>query len=149
MELAKRFEGLRDLRSDGLVYPYLDPVALPTIGFGRLLSREKHADLSRWVPITLETAEEYLMVDLAKAAAAVDRLCPVPLSDLQRAALIDFAFNCGAGNLQVSALRQKVLRGEHDEVPAQLGRWVFAAGVKYRGLVLRRKAEAALYIAGS
>lgn len=86
------------------------------------------------------------MEDLAKALAAVRRLCPVPLEDHQLAALVDFTFNAGAGNLQISALRQCVLRGDHERAAEQFGRWVYARGVKLPGLVRRRQAEEALYV---
>lgn len=150
-DLATRpgFDGLHDPDpGTWLIEPYHDPVGYPTIGYGHLLSREAGADLSRWPPITIAEAQSLLWADLARAARSVERLCPVPLSDPQFAALIDFTFNCGAGNLQASALRQVVIRGEHDEVPAQLQRWVYSRGRKWGGLVRRRRAEAELYLAG-
>lgn len=137
-DLAKPFEGLR-------LKPYHDPVGLPTIGHGHLLSKEPWADLSRWQPITEEEADRLLEADMGKAARAVERLCPVPLTDCQKGALIDFAFNAGAGALQASALRQAILREDHDAAAGQFSRWVFARGVKLPGLVRRRTAEAALY----
>jgi lysozyme len=134
-------------RSEGCdLAPYHDPVGFPTQGWGRLLSREKWADLSKWPTITQETADAWLLEDLLSKAAAVRRLCPVPLTAGQYAALIDFAFNAGAGNLEVSTLRKCVNRGDHDEVPAQLRRWVYAGGVKLPGLIRRRNAEVALYL---
>lgn len=151
-DLATRpgFDCLHDPNpATSLIEPYYDPVGYPTQGYGELLSKVKWEPLSKYPAISVDEARARLGKHLLLASAAVDRLCPVPLSDPQRAALIDFAFNCGAGNLQVSALRQKVLHGEHNEVPEQLKRWVFAGGVKYRGLVRRRQAEAELYISGS
>ncbi len=136
--LARQFEGLR-------LTPYHDPVGYPTIGYGTLLSREPWVDLSRWPAITSEEAERLLREHLETFAASVARLCPVPLSDHQRAALIDFTYNAGAGNLQASGLRQCVLRGDHEAAVEQFGRWVFARGVKLPGLVRRRQAEAEMY----
>ena len=139
--LARRFEGLR-------LAPYHDPVGYPTIGYGTLLSREVGADLSRWPPIDEAEAERLLTVELNRVAAQVARLCPVPLADHRRAALIDFAYNVGGGNLQASALRQCVRRGDHDGAVRQFGRWVYARGVRLPGLVRRRAAEAGLYRGG-
>lgn len=136
--LARRFEGLR-------LQPYHDPVGYPTIGYGTLLSREVGADLSRWQPVTEDEAERLLMADLTRYAAKVVRLCPLPLEDHRRAALIDFAYNVGAGNLQASALRQAVLRGDHEGAGRQFGRWVYARGVRLVGLVRRRHSEAEVY----
>lgn len=137
-DLAKPFEGLR-------LEPYHDPVGYPTIGHGHLLSKEPWADLSQWPAITAAQAESLLIEDMTKAGGAVKRLCPVDLTDSQRAALIDFAFNLGAGALQASALRQAILREDHETAAGQFGRWVFARGRKLPGLVLRRAAESTLY----
>ena len=62
-------------------------------------------------------------------------------------ALRSFAFNLGAGALQRSTLRRKVNREEHDAVPTEFRRWVWAGGRKLKGLVRRREAEPALYAA--
>lgn len=137
--LAKQFEGLR-------LVPYHDPVGYPTIGYGTLLSREPWDDLSKWKPITAGEAEAMMLDDLGSFERKVRKLCPVPLSDAQLGALIDFAYNAGAGNLQSSALRQCVLRGDHEGAAANFGRWVYARHVKLPGLIRRRKAEAALYL---
>ena len=69
----------------------------------------------------------------------------VPLEDGRFDALSSFAFNLGAGALQRSTLRRKVNRAEHDAVPAELRRWVWAGGRKLKGLMLRREAEAEFY----
>ena len=137
--IAKPFEALR-------LRPYHDPVGFPTIGYGHLLSREPWADLSRWKAIDEAEAERLLAVDLAKAARAVRRLCPVPLSVEQSAALIDFAFNLGAGNLQISTLRKAIIRGDMNRAAEQLGRWVYARGVKLPGLIRRRAAEREMFL---
>jgi lysozyme len=136
--IAARCEGLR-------LQPYHDPVGFPTIGYGHLLSREPWAPLERWKPITPSEAHDLLNIDLARAASAVLRMVKVPLTDAQYAALVDFAFNCGAGNLQASTLLRLVNAERHDEVPPQFLRWVYARGVRLAGLVNRRTAEAALY----
>lgn len=133
-DIAKPFEGLR-------LEPYHCPAGFPTIGYGHLLSREKGADLSRWQAISEDQAHTLLEKDMAAAAASVARLINVPLSDYQRAALIDFAFNCGAGNLQSSTLRRVINRGEYSEAPKQFMRWVYAGPVRLAGLVRRRAAE--------
>ena len=42
-------------------------------------------------------------------------------------------------------LRRRVNRGEHDAVPAEFRRWVWAGGRKLKGVIRRRVAEAGLY----
>lgn len=139
VDIAKPFEGLR-------LRPYYDPVGYPTIGYGHLLSREPWADLSRWREIDEREAERQLAIDLRRAAKSVYRLCPGPLKATQLAALIDFTFNCGAGNLEVSTLRKAVNRGDVARAAEQFGRWVYARGVKLPGLVRRRAAEREMFL---
>jgi lysozyme len=132
--IARPFEDLR-------LSAYHDPVGYPTQGYGRLLSRTPWEDLSRWPDIDEATAERWLEEDMSSSLASVRRLIVAPLTDEQEAALVDFAFNCGAGNLQVSTLRRVVNRGEYEAAPAQFMRWVYARGVRLNGLVRRRRAE--------
>lgn len=138
-ELATPFEGLS-------LIAYRDPVGFWTQGFGRLMSRDLDADPSQWPPIEEETAHRWLEEDMLRALRSVRRLIVVPLTVNQEAALVDFVYNCGGGNLQASTLRRVVNREEHEAAPAQLRRWVYARGRKLRGLVRRREAEANLYL---
>ena len=85
--------------------------------------------------------------DMAQALMSVWRLIKVPLNDNQEAALADFTFNCGSGNLQTSTLRRVINRGAFDETPQQFMRWVYARGRKLNGLIRRRTAEAELFMA--
>lgn len=144
-DIAKHFEGFIDgNRKTPAIEPYRDPAGYWTIGWGHLLTRNVQAPQPP--AATLEQCEIWLSEDLNKAAYSIRRLCPVPLTINQYAALIDFAFNCGAGNLEVSALRQKVLRGEHIAAAEQFKRWIYSRGSVYPGLVRRRAAETALYL---
>lgn len=142
------FDGLHDPdKRTVLIEPYYDPVGLPTIGYGHLLSRVAWAPLDQFPAITVSQAEALLRSDLMKAAGAVMRMVKVKLNANQIAALIDFVFNAGAGNFEISTIRKVINRGDFASVPAQLMRWVYAKGVKLPGLVRRRKAEAALWVA--
>lgn len=138
-EIAKPFEGLR-------LEPYHDPVGYPTIGYGHLLCRTPWADLSQWGVIDEHEAERMLQEDMRSAAGSVRRLISAPLTDGQEAALIDFAFNCGGGNLQASTLRRVINRGELDAAPEQFMRWVYARKVRLPGLVRRRSAEVDMWL---
>lgn len=165
--VAKPFESCHKIGPDGLVYPYFDPVGFPTQGWGRLLSREAwwptgvrpatraerlalEARLTeRWPAQTRELVDEWFDEDMKRHALAVLRIVRADLSAEQLAALIDFAFNAGPGNLQVSTLRRMVERGEHEAAADQFLRWIFAAGIKLPGLVRRRQAERELYLSGT
>lgn len=133
-EIAKPFEGL-------VLHPYHCPAGYPTIGYGHLLSREKHADLDQWEPLTHEEAEALLHQDMTKALVGALRHTLVAVTDGQLAALADFCYNLGIGAYQRSTLRNVINQGYPDEAPEQFRRWVYAGGRRLRGLVLRRGAE--------
>ncbi|WP_372400746.1 lysozyme (plasmid) [Azospirillum sp. HJ39] len=134
--LVQHFEGLR-------LTAYLCPAGVPTIGYGHT------AGVKMGQTITAAQADAFLSVDLAAAAAQVDRLVRVPLTDDQRGALSSFVFNLGPGSLQSSTLLKLLNARDYDGAVIQFGRWVYAKvnGVSTRlpGLVARRAAEAALF----
>lgn len=138
LNLIKQFEGFEP-------EIYLDAAGYPTIGYGHLI-RKDEGDMYR-NGITESAAGALLAKDVWAAERAVLRLIKVPLTDGQFDALVSFTFNLGGGALQRSTLRRKVNREEHADVPEEFMRWVWAGGRKLRGLVRRRYAEAALYIA--
>lgn len=126
--------------------PYHDPVGYPTVGYGHLLSKNPYEDLGKYESLTEEQGLDLLLKDMERSLASVFRLIEFPLKDCQYAALVDFAFNCGSGNLQASTLRRVINRGELDEAPAQFRRWVYARGVKLAGLIRRREAEVDMWL---
>ena len=136
LDLIKRFEGFSPTI-------YICPAGYPTIGYGHVvLAHEQDQFVAG---ITPDQATELLRKDVRIAERAVLRLISVPLTDGQFDALVSFTFNLGAGALQRSTLRRKVSRGEHESVPAELMKWVWAAGKRMPGLVRRRKAETSVY----
>jgi lysozyme len=62
--------------------------------------------------------------DLAIADKAVSKLVKVPISEYERAALIDFTFNQGAGALAESTLLKKLNAGDHDGACNEYHKWV-------------------------
>lgn len=120
---------------------YICPAGFRTIGYGHLLS-----EVESITKITHDIALELLMKDISFAEAAVLRLTRIELRQNQFDALVSFVFNLGAGAYQRSTLRAKVNRGEHDSAPAEFLRWVYANGKILKGLIARRKAEAAVYL---
>jgi len=125
---------------------YHDPVGYATIGYGHLLSRETWIGLEQFSPISDDEGLAMLLKDMERSLASVFRLIEHPLEDNQYAALVDFAFNCGSGNLQASTLRRVINRGELNEAPRQFRRWVHARGVKLAGLVRRREADVEMWL---
>lgn len=121
---------------------YMCPAGYETIGYGHMVrTGEEFRD-----GITRRWATKLLRRDVRVAECVVLRLIEVPLSDGQFDALVSFTFNVGAGALQRSTLRRVVNREEHDEVPRQLMRWIYAGGRRLKGLVQRRQAEAERYM---
>ena len=136
--LCRRFEGFRER-------PYLCAAGVPTIGYGATFYEDGTRVQLTDPPITKERAEQLLQAQIRRRfLPAVARLCPGADSQERVAALVDFAFNLGEGNLGASTLRRKVNAGEWDEVPAQFTRWNKAGGRVLRGLTIRRQAEADL-----
>ena len=54
-----------------------------------------------------------------------------------------------AGAFQASALRQKLLRREYDLAADEFLKWVYARGLKLKGLIKRRLIERNLFLSGS
>lgn len=135
LALIRRFEGLS-------LTPYRCPAGRLTIGYGHVVGKlEKFPDSG----ISAGQAENLLADDAAKAVRALACYITPELSQPRVDALASFIFNVGAGAFARSTLRGVVNRGWHQEVPAQLMRWVNAGGAPLPGLVARRQAEAALY----
>lgn len=140
---------------------YWDCAGYPTNGWGNLLSRTRLQDVMQrnsftraqanmwlhetWPAISQEQADADFRINLNKAFCSVKRLVKIPLSNKQLAALTDFAFNCGAGNLQISTLLRLVNRGEFAQAADEFGKWNKAGGIVYRGLTKRRRAECNLF----
>lgn len=153
-KLAKPFESCS-------LKAYWDPAGFPTIGWGHLLSRitraqtiKKHgftsAEVDEWLQITYPPlsqiqADDLFESDLSKTYASLERLVKVLITKEQAAALLDFAFNCGAGNLQISTLLRLVNRREFVEASYEFPKWNKAGGVVYRGLTRRRRAEQCIF----
>ena len=90
-------------------------------------------------------AEQFLREDVRSAEAAVKRFVHVELTQHEFDALVDFTFNCGAGNLQHSTLLRLVNEGHFAEASQHFGDWVKGGGHVLPGLVRRRHAEAVLF----
>ena len=133
IDLAKRWEGYRQ-------EVYFCSAGIPTSGWGHAWQGG-----AKPRPLPPDEAEEMLVFDLLVAQDALYRLspCMVLESEERQGALIDFIFNLGSGNYQASTLRRKINAGEWEEAQYQIRRWVYAAGIKLKGLILRREAEAA------
>lgn len=138
LPLLERFEGLR-------LRPYICPAGVPTIGLGSTRYLDGRPVRLTDSPITREHA--YLLAReqiLRDYLPAVLKLCPGVDTEARAAALVDFAYNLGSGNLKASTLRRRVNAGDWPAAQRELRKWVRGGGKVLPGLVLRREAEAAL-----
>jgi len=134
--LCRRFEGFYS-------HPYLCPAGVPTIGYGATFYEDGTRVTLKDAPIARERAEVLLRWQIQRRfLPAVMRQCPGADSLPRVAALIDFAFNLGEGNLAASTLRRKVNAREWDDAAAQHLRWNKAGGRVLAGLTRRCRARA-------
>lgn len=136
--LCRRFEGM-------FLHPYLCPAGVPTIGYGSTHYLDGRPVQLTDPPITRALAERMLLQSIQLTyLPAVLRLCPGIDSPERLAAIIDWCYNLGAGQLAASTLRRRINAGRWPEVPAEVRRWNRGGGRVLPGLVLRRDAEVAL-----
>jgi lysozyme len=89
---------------------------------------------------------------VSEAAAEVDRIVKVPMSEPERAAVISFcAYNIGPGKCSQSTFLKDLNAGNRAAACAQINRWIFDGGRDCRirsngcaGQVVRRQQETEL-----
>lgn len=141
--LCRQYEGLH-------LKPYLCPAGVPTIGYGATFYENGLKVTMKDAPITKERAEELLKFHLKRSfLPTVIKLCPTLDTEEKAAAILDFAFNLGTGNLKASTLRKRILASEWAAVPNELRKWNKAGGKILKGLTLRRDSEVALFVLGT
>lgn len=140
LDLIKKFEGW-------FSKPYLDPIGIPTIGYGftyYLPSRKKVTMQDK--SLTLQDGELMLREVLKGYEDDVLRLVKKPLTQNQFDALVSFTYNLGATNLSKSTLLLKLNANPNDKTIAdEFLKWNKAGGKVFTGLTKRRKEEAELY----
>jgi lysozyme len=136
-DLIRYFEGLR-LK----VYPDPGTGAEPwTVGYGHTGPDVKKDS----PPITPAIAETLMREDAERACLQALRLSPnLAGQDDRLSAIADFIFNAGSTRYKASTLRRKIRDGDWLDAKDEILKWCHAGGRKLPGLVLRRKAEAAL-----
>jgi len=126
---------------------YRDPVGLPTIGYGHLITAGD--PYREGTCLTMQEGTDLLRRDLSSFESCVTRYISVPLNGNQFSALVDFSFNVGCGGFQNSDLRTNLNRGDYGSVCTQLRRWVYGGGKVLPGLQRRRDAECNLFNSGA
>ncbi len=133
---------------------YSDAGGKLTIGVGHLLTPSELSSGKIWIKgeavryadrLSDQQILDLLGQDLEGAEDAVNNGVEVDLSQNQFDTLVSFSFNVGVGAFRNSTLRKLLNRGQYDDVPAQLHRWVHCRGKVVQGLVRRREQEIALW----
>ena len=100
IELIKKFEGFSNI-------PYLCPANVATIGYGSTRYANGLKVTLKDNSITELQAIDLLKDTLKQYEQAVDSYCRDDINQNQFDALVDFAYNCGNGNLKSSTLTKK------------------------------------------
>ncbi|OZH55730.1 lysozyme, partial [Hydrocoleum sp. CS-953] len=96
LDLIKKWEGL-------FLNAYLDPVGIPTIGYGTTRYPDGQV-VQLGDRISERNAEAYLRYECSRVAREISGLIRVPVNQNQFDALVSFAYNVGTGAFQGSTL---------------------------------------------
>jgi lysozyme len=128
--LTEQFEGCS-------LTAYQDQVCVWTIGYGHT-----GPDVKSGMIITSDQAQALLAQDVKSAAACVNKVVTVQLTQEEFDALVDFVFNLGARAFCSSTMLRELNAGDF---AAQFDLWDRAGGAVVAGLLRRRQAEADLF----
>lgn len=133
LALTEQFEGCR-------LTAYQDQVGVWTIGYGHTGPGVKPG-----MTIIDAQAQALLAQDVEGAAACVNNVVTVKLTQDEFDALVDFVFNLGAGAFSGSTMLRKLNAGDFTGAAAQFDLWDRAGGAVVAGLLRRRQEEADLF----
>lgn len=139
LALIKKYEGF-------FAKPYLDPIGIPTIGYGATYYPNKVKVTMKDKPLSEKEASELLAQMLNVYENQVALLVTKPINQNQFDALVSFTYNLGATNLGKSTLLKKVNKNPNDPtIRDEFVKWNRAGGKVLNGLTKRRRDEAVLY----
>ena len=139
LDLIKKYEGFYSK-------PYLDPIGIPTIGYGATYYPNNVKVTMKDKPLSEKEASDLLVQMLKVYENQVASLVRKPINQNQFDALVSFTYNLGATNLGKSTLLKKVNANPQDKsIADEFVKWNRAGGKVLNGLTKRRKDEATLY----
>jgi lysozyme len=112
-----------------------------TIGYGAV-----GPGIEKGVTWTQDQCNKRLLQDIARFEKGVDELVKHPISENAFSSLVCFAYNVGLENFRRSTMLKLTNQGSVVEASRQFPLWVRANGRVMPGLVMRRKAEAGLFM---
>ena len=141
LDLIKKWEGCK-------LEAYLDPVGIPTIGWGTIAYPDGQP-VAMGDRISQEQADGFLQHECNSIVPRIGRLVTVGLNQNQFDALVSFVYNVGGGAFAESTLLNKLNQGDYAGAAAEFPRWnkgeVNGKKVELPGLTNRRKDERALF----
>jgi lysozyme len=138
--LIKRFEGWRSK-------PYLCSANVPTIGWGSTMYENGDRVTLDDPEISKKRGQELFELDAERFLLQVYKACPVLTKHQNKAAaILSWTYNLGPARLRSSTMRTRINQERWVEAAQELKRWNLAAGKVTRGLILRREAEASLFL---
>lgn len=139
LQLIKEFEGF-------VSKPYLDPIGIPTIGYGATHYVDGRKVKMTDKPISEPEASELLKEMLKGYEGIVIATVKSKINQNQFDALVSFVYNLGGANFRKSTLLKKVNANPMDlTISHEFLKWNKAGGKVMKGLTRRRKAESELY----
>lgn len=142
-DLCVRFEGFR-------AEPYLDFGGVPTQGYGTVFKPDGTGVSLTDEPISEATAELWLIQTLTRSyLPGILKASPTLINHPAKlGALTDFAYNLGVARYRASTLRKRIDAGDVEGAKEEIVKWNKSGGRVLPGLVKRRAAERALFLAG-
>lgn len=140
VSLIKSFESLHDgNKATPQLEPQRDPAGYWTLGWGARYDINMREVTASTPAITPAIAYVLLKRDIARFEDIVNKNITRPLTQNQYDALVSFCYNLGG----LLDLKQKV--NDNTVTRKDFTAYVYAGGVYYRGLFIRRNKEADLY----
>jgi lysozyme len=141
LDLIKKWEGLK-------LEAYLDPVDIPTIGYGTIAYPDGR-QVAMGDRISQEQADGFLLHECTSICARVEGLCKVPINQNQYDALVSFSYNVGVGAFGDSTLLIKLNQSNYAGAASEFLHWnkgtINGQKVELPGLTNRRIDEKALF----
>ena len=130
--------------------PYVCPAGYWTIGYGSRFLANGQPVTARTSPIARADADSLLLQTVTSLDVQLSRLVRVPLSDVQRAALLSWQYNVGTAAVESSTLLRKLNAGDYAGAADELLRWDKATVrghlVELPGLAKRRAYERDVFL---
>ncbi|MCD7712910.1 MAG: lysozyme [Firmicutes bacterium] len=120
--------------------PYLCPAGVWTQGYGHTKGISKNS-----AKISQEKADQWLLEDILMSHEDLCRLVTVPITEGMHIALLSFIFNFGYSKCSGYSLFKELNKGNYAVAAGKFGDYVYAGGVKLKGLVNRRAKEKEMF----